>query len=396
VDLRPQQWPTAVIEEGEEMTHYRSIPIVLMGVGNIGGTLLHQVLETREPLARRTGLRLMPIALADASGLLFDAEGLAEETLRAALQAISGGRLLEAVPGIRLLDEIYAVLRPEAILADLTASTKTVPTLRAALEAGCGVVLANKIPLAAPWAEAQPFFEYPRLRYEVTVGAGLPVIATLRYLLDTGDQVTAIEGCMSGTLGYLCAELERGVSYSVAITQARALGYTEPGPRDDLSGKDVARKALILARSAGWPLEMDDLTIEPLYPETLASVSMDEFMAALPAVDAEYAARIGQAQAEDKVLRYVAQVDPNGGMVGLMAVPKDSPLGALRGPANYVSLRTARYDDLPLVISGPGAGREVTAAGVLGDIIELGESASQRINESAISDRRMGGETWAH
>ncbi len=354
------------------------IPIIFLGLGNVGGTLLRQILETREVVAHRTGLRLVPIALADISGLLFDAEGLPEEILRAALKAVSGGRLLEAVPGIRPLDDIYTALRPGAILADLTASLKTVPTLRAALEAGCGIVLANKIPLAAPWAEARPFFECPRLRYEVTVGAGLPVIATLRYLLDTGDRITAIEGCLSGTLGYLCAELERGAPYSTAVTQARALGYTEPNPRDDLSGKDVARKALILARTAGWPLEEAHLTVEPLYSKSLADVSTDEFMAALPALDAEYAARVTQARAEDKVLRYVARVDPQGGTVGLVAVPKDSPLGALRGPANYISLHTARYNEVPLVISGPGAGREVTAAGVLWDIIELGRKTNDK------------------
>lgn len=354
------------------------IPIILLGLGNVGGTLLRQVLETRETLARRSGLRLVPIALADVSGLLFDANGLPEETLRQALEAVSSGRLLEAVPGIRPLDDIYAALRPQAILADLTASPKTGPTLRAALETGCGVVLANKIPLAAPWTEARLLFEYPRLRYEVTVGAGLPVIAGLRYLLDTGDRVMAIEGCLSGTLGYLCAELERGTPYSTAIAQARALGYTEPDPRDDLSGKDVARKALILARTAGWSLEERDLNVEPLYPEALARLSVDEFMAALPTVDAEYAARVEQARAEGKVLRYMARVGPEGGAVGPVAVLKESPPGALRGPANYIAIHTARYNEVPMVFSGPGAGREVTAAGVLWDIVELGKMINDK------------------
>ncbi len=355
-----------------------ALPIILLGLGNVGSTLLRQILDTRETVARRAALRLVPIALADVSGLLFDAGGLPEETLHTALQAVGSGRLLDAMPGIRPLDEIYAALRPDAILADLTASPKTEPTLRAALETGCGIVLANKIPLAAPWAQAQPFFEYPRLRYEVTVGAGLPVIAGLRYLLDTGDRVTAIEGCLSGTLGYLCAELERGVPYSTAVTQARALGYTEPDPRDDLSGKDVARKALILARTAGWPLEERDLAVEPLYPETLARLSVDEFMAALPTVDVEYAARVEQARVEGKVLRYMARVGPTGGTVRPVAVSKDSPLGALQGPANYISLRTARYDAVPMVFSGPGAGREVTAAGVLWDIIKLGRMTNDK------------------
>ena len=349
----------------------KQIPIVILGLGNVGSALLRQILATRDALARRANLRLVPIALADASGLLFDPTGLPEETLRAALQTTANGGLLDALPGIRPLSKVGDALRSGAILADVTASPRTEPTLRAALDAGCGLVLANKIPLAGQWAQAKPFFEHPHLCYEVTVGAGLPVIATLRYLLDTGDKITAIEGCLSGTLGYLCAELERGVSYSAAVSQARARGYTEPDPREDLSGRDVARKALILARTAGWPLEMADLTIESLYPERLAGISTEEFMAATPTLDEEYAACVEDAQAGGQVLRYVARVGPGGGEVGLTAVPHDGPLGALRGPANYIAFHTGRYAEIPLAVSGPGAGPEVTAAGVLGDVINL-------------------------
>ncbi|MDY7075442.1 MAG: homoserine dehydrogenase [Chloroflexota bacterium] len=357
------------------MSENRQIPIIFLGLGNVGSALLRQILDTRDVLARRTGLRLVPVAIADVSGVLLDPDGLPDDTLRAALRAASNGGLLDTLPGIRPLNDVSETLRPGAILADVTASTGTAPTLQAALDTGCGLVLANKIPLAGPWAKASPFFEYPRLRYEVTVGAGLPVIATLRYLLDTGDQVTAIEGCLSGTLGYLCAELERGVPYSVAVSQARALGYTEPDPREDLSGRDVARKSLILARTAGWPLEEADLTVEPLYPEPLTGVPAEDFVAATPALDGEYASRVGEARARGQVLRYVARVGPDGGKVGLVSVPQDSPLGALRGPANYIALHTARYNQIPLVLSGPGAGPEVTAAGVLGDIINLAVSA---------------------
>ncbi len=343
----------------------RKIPIILLGLGNVGGTLLRQILDTRDVLERRSGLRLVPIGLADVSGLLFDPDGLPDETLHATLEATASGGLLNALSGIRPLSEVNSTLQAGAILVDVTASPETEPTLRAALDAGCGVVLANKIPLAGPWDEAKAFFEHPNLRCECTVGAGLPVIETLHYLLDTGDRVTAIEGCLSGTLGYLCAELERDVYYSAAVVQARSLGYTEPDPREDLGGKDVAR-------TAGWPLAVTDLTVEPLYPESLAGVSTEEFVVAAPTLDEEYATRVGKARNEGQVLRYVARVGPDGGEVGLMAVPQDSPLGALRGPANYVALHTARYDELPLVISGPGAGPEVTAAGVLGDIIRLG------------------------
>lgn len=355
------------------MSARREVPIIFLGVGNIGGTLLHQILTGGDGVTERTGLRLVPIALADVSGVLMNPDGLPEETLKAALDAVTGGSLLESIDGIRPLDEVSQALQPSAIVADMTASPKTASTLLTAMEAGCGVVLANKIPLAADWHAAKAFFEYPTLRYECTVGAGLPVIETMRYLLDTGDQITGIEGCLSGTLGHLCSELERGRSYSEAVQQAHALGYTEPDPRDDLSGKDVARKSLILARTAGWPLGEADLTVESLYSPQLAGVSVEEFLASASALDSEYAYRIQQARDEGKVLRYTAQVDSEGGTVGLIAVDRDSPLAALRGPANYVALHTTRYDTVPLAISGPGAGKEVTAAGVMGDIIRLAQ-----------------------
>ena len=349
----------------------REVSVVQLGVGNVGSTLLRQILEHGDATADRTGVRIAPIAIADVSGLLFDPNGLPERTLWSVLEATSDGGLLDTLPQTLPLSQVSEALRSDLILADVTASPKTEPTLRAALDVGAGVVLANKIPLAQPWSQARSLLEHPNLRYEVTVGAGLPVIDTLHYLLDTGDRVTTIEGCLSGTLGYLCAELEKGVGYSEAVANARELGYTEPNPRDDLSGKDVARKALILGRTAGWPLEESDLEIEALYPEEMDTLDADEFLATASALDEDYAARVKEAAARGKVLRYVARVRPDGGTVGLLEVDRDSPLGALRGPANYIALHTVRYDEVPLVLSGPGAGREVTAAGVFGDILDL-------------------------
>jgi homoserine dehydrogenase len=352
------------------------VPIIFLGVGNIGGTLLRQILDSGDEVTNRTGLELAPTALADISGLLFNPNGLSNETLLNALTTVANGGLLESLPDIRPLDQVSQALQPGTIIVDMTATPKTAPTLLTAMEAECGVVLANKIPLASDWKTAKTFFAYPALRYECTVGAGLPVIDTLQYLLDTGDSVTKIAGCLSGTMGYLCTELEKGTPYSVAIAQAKSLGYTEPDPRDDLSGKDVARKALILARTAGWPLEEETLNVKALYADSMAELSIAAFMKEAAALDAEYAARVEEARATDKVLRYVARVGPMGGTVGLTAVDRDGPLGALHGPANYVALHTKRYTSVPLAISGPGAGPEVTAAGVMGDIIKL---ANQRI-----------------
>ncbi len=347
------------------------ITIILLGVGNVGRALLRQTLDTRDALAHRAGLRLLITGLADSQALLHDPNGLPDDVLKNALQTKNAGRSLGALPQAQTLGRLDDALQPDTILVDLTASPDTSPTLQTALQAHSGIVLANKHLLGGPWSEAQAFLDYAHLRYEVTVGAGLPVIATLRTLLNTGDQVSAIEGCFSGTLGYLCAQLEQGASYSDAVAQAKDLGYTEPDPRQDLGGQDVARKALILARTVGWPLEMDDLHVEPLFTETLSDISVQEFIAATPILNGPYARRVQSARDQDKVLRYVARVSPQGGQVGLEAVPQDSLLGALRGPANFIALHTTRYDQEPLVISGPGAGPEVTAAGVLGDIINL-------------------------
>ena len=319
---------------------------------------------------------LVPVVLAYISGVLIDYDVISEELLLSGLKIVADGDQLEILPGIRPLEELSEALQAGAILVDLTASTETGITIGESLTQGGGVVLANKIPLSGPWAEVKPLIQNNLIRYEVTVGAGLPVIKTLHYLLDTGDRVTAIEGCLSGTLGYLCDQLMQDVPFSDALSRAHSLGYTEPDPRVDLSGQDVARKMLILARTAGWPLEINDLSIKALYPDSMLDLSIDEFLSSTHNLNDEYAERAHQALDEEGVLRYVARVDPEGGEVGLTTVPSDSALGALSGPENHIALHTERYNTVPLVLSGPGAGPEVTAAGVLGDIISLAKQIS--------------------
>ncbi len=346
-------------------------PVVLLGLGNVGRALLRQIMEIGPTLARRANLSLVPMGLADSQASLLDPEGLPGESLEAALEAKAAGRSLDSLPGRCPPSDLESALAPGVVVVDLTNSADMAGTLRAALKAGASIVLANKRPLCGSWAGSQFLFGSARVRYEATVGAGLPVVATLRTLLDTGDQVTAVEGCLSGTLGFLCSQLEDGEAYSSAVSQARSRGYTEPDPREDLSGQDVARKALILARTSGWRLELSDLKVEPLFTERLSVLSTRGFISAMPALDEPYARRVHDARSKGQVLRYVARIGPRGGSVGLAEVPQDSPLGVLRGPANYIAFHTKRYADHPLVISGPGAGPEVTAAGVMGDIIDL-------------------------
>jgi homoserine dehydrogenase len=237
-------------------------------------------------------------------------------------------------------------------------------------------VLANKVPLVGDAASVRALaataaIHGRRLRHEATVGAGLPVIDTIARLEASGDVISSIEGCPSGTLGYVFAELARGVAFSTAVRGAHAAGYTEPDPRLDLSGLDVARKALILGRCVGFAGALSDITVEPLVPAGLGGPTLDGFWAALPALDAVWAARTAEAAAAAAVLRYRVRVTPTEVQVGVVAVPRGGALGALEGTDNQFAFCTARYAQRPLVISGPGAGAPVTAAGVVGDVLAL-------------------------
>ena len=366
------------VRANEASRRIKEVPLILLGMGRVGGALLQQILSTREALQREAGIRFTIVGLADSTGALLDRGGLTDLLLAEAQRAKAAGRSLVRLEGVLSLREIDSYLQPGTILVDATASAKTVSLLKEAIAARCGIVLANKLPLAGPWAETEPLFAHLLLRYEATVGAGLPIISTLRTLLTTGDRIASIEGVLSGTLAYLCTQLMHGTSYSVALAQARSLGYTEPDPREDLSGQDVVRKAFILARTAGWSLDEGDIAVEPLYPPDLASLSVDKFLSAAVTLDENYAHRVEEARSRGRVLRYVARVGPNGGAVGVEEVEKESALGGLQGPENAVSFHTRRYESYPLVISGPGAGPQVTAAGVLGNIIELAKQIDRK------------------
>jgi homoserine dehydrogenase len=219
------------------------------------------------------------------------------------------------------------------------------------------------------WLETGPCGS---VRYEATVGAGLPVLSTLRTLLDTGDEIIEITGTVSGTFGAIFSDLAAGSPFSQAVRTAKANGYTEPDPRDDLSGLDVARKALILARTIGRTLDLTDIAIESLVPDALTGVSIEEFLDQISLLDASISERSSDAAANGDVLKYVLAVRPDGAIsVGVAPVSQRTVLGALQGPENIVSFRTARYDRYPLVVSGPGAGAAVTAAGMTADMLAL-------------------------
>lgn len=352
------------------------LDVFLLGFGRIGRSLSDLVAELPA-----SGPKVRIVGVADRSGVVFDPNGLSAHRLTTiarekakghSLKHLEGGRGERAEDGVRRAVK-HALSHP--VLVDVTAD-ETTEVLRAALTHGMDVVLANKKPLAGPADEADGLVALAaqhgrRIRHEATVGAGLPVMDTFAKLQETGDEVVSIEGCLSGTLGFLLSQLEAGKRFSQALTAAMDAGYTEPDPRDDLSGADVARKALILGRLMGFKGEPASVVTESLVPADAKALPLKTFLARLGNWDGEWAERIRTARAKGTVLRYVATVTPRRLRVGLSALPLSSPFAALQGTDNQIVFTTTRYREHPLVIRGPGAGPLVTAAGVLNDILAL-------------------------
>ncbi|CAI5498311.1 unnamed protein product [Closterium sp. Naga37s-1] len=378
-----------------------TVAVAVVGPGLIGGTFLDQLRDQAAYLLATYSLRLHVVAIADLRGSLLTTgshvdlpnwrEQLKKEgtsvplpALTAALTALAtagkapgtaaGGE--EAQAWVKALGGGSQV---HVGLADCTASEAVADCYAAWMKGGITVITPNKkassgpLPRLAEMAAARKQGG-SRFFYECTVGAGLPVIYTLRRQLDTGDKLVRCEGIFSGTLSYIFNSLDGSKPFSQIVSEAKAAGYTEPDPRDDLKGMDVARKVVIVAREAGLQLELSDVPVQSLVPKPLEDVaSADEFLARLPEFDSDITDKLKEAQAANEVLRFVGIVDmaKGGASVELRRYPKTHPFASLTGSDNMISFQTERYFDMPLVIRGPGAGAAVTAAGVFTDLLRL-------------------------
>ena len=359
------------------------LPIVILGLGSVGRSLVRQIVQNRPLHSVTYGLRLDVQAVSDSNGFLTPADAaFSDRELTEILLAKEAGQSLamqdRGIMGHEGLAIVVAQDNRCTVFADCSAADATTEALVAAVERGSCVALANKKPLTQNQATydrlthtSEGVRRWTSSRWEATVGSGLPIIATLQRLRCSGDKVHSIAGALSGTLGFVMTGLQAGRLFSEIVAEAFAKGYTEPDPRDDLSGLDVARKALILARGAGHRLELTDVSVTELFPDDMAGLTVPEFMAALPQLDAEMAQRCADALSQESCLRYVASVADGTLTVGPQTVPLNSPLGQLSGTDNLVQFTTQWYSPLPLVIQGRGAGVEATAAGVLSDIVEL-------------------------
>lgn len=361
----------------------RAFDLILLGCGKIGRALAALLHERRAHIALRFGLDARVVAIADRTGYYVRPAGIPADELSEILASKGDGAKLTGRSGAVACDDPAAMVRhvlgyrlARPVVVDVTDGEDTADALLEALRLGADVVSANKKPLAGPLARFRALVDGAKasgrlLKAEATVGAGLPVVDTLEMLLATGDRLTAAEGCLSGTLGFVMTRLEDGARFSDAVAEAARLGYTEPDPVADLSGADVGRKAVILGRLSGLAAGDDALHVAGLVDASLAGRPLPALIEALLAYDAPIAARIAKARQDGCVLRYVARVAAGRIAVGPVEVPKDSPLGMLKGSDNMIVFTSDRYAARPLVVSGPGAGVDVTAMGVLGDILRI-------------------------
>jgi len=363
-----------VIHDSFFLAGIRTVNLFLAGTGLIGSTLLAQIAAQKEKLLNEHSIRIHLIGILNSRAMLIDAEGIDascwKERLSSAREA-DLGEFVGTMMGMNL---------PSACFCDCTASEKPPEFYRDILGASIAVVTPNKRANAGPLERYKALKETVKQKdvfygYETTVGAGLPVLGTLHDLVACGDAIAKIEAVLSGTISFIFNGLGKGKSFSSLVFEAKEKGYTEPDPRDDLGAIDVARKTLILIREAGFPIDIDDIAIQPLLSEKLAKASsIADFLEALPEMDAAFDDRVSAAAATGKVLRYVATILPGSASLSLREYGPESPFYNLSGTDNLVMFTTARYSSDPLVVRGPGAGAAVTAGGVFADILKTAQS----------------------
>jgi len=365
----------SVIHDAFFLAGVRTVNVFLVGTGLIGGTLLSQIEAQHERLFKDRSIRVRIAGIANSRNMLVDPKG------------IDIGRWKDILPAkgqksdlAGFVQEMLGLNLPNACFCDCTASDAPVKYYEKLLLASISVVTPNKRSNSGPIQQYRRLIEIARdmdvsYRYETTVGAGLPVIGTIQDLIASGDEIFKIEAVLSGTISYIFNNLGPDLPFSELVSRAKQFGYTEPDPRDDLSAKDIARKAVILAREAGYPLEESAVEIEPLISRKIAEAdSVDACMALLPEMDNALEARRAEAFRHNRALRYVAVVTPQGAQLSLCAYGPDSPFYSLTGTDNMVVITSRRYSQNPLVIRGPGAGADVTAGGVFADILKTAES----------------------
>jgi len=353
--------------------HKKTLNIFCLGTGNIGKTLFRQLEEHREFLKQQNGILINVIGISNTRKMMFDQGGLSLQNWESTLSDSSEEASLESF--IARMKELNL---PNAVFVDNTASPYPIQKYAEVLKSTISVVTCNKIGNSSSYAQYKTFKDLAHQHgvdfyYETNVGAGLPIIRTLRDLMMSGDRVIRIEAILSGTISFIFNNFKGDVTFHDVVKLAQEKGYTEPDPRDDLSGTDFMRKILILARDAGHALEPDDVKIGAILPKAcMEATSVDDFYAQLKANNDFFEKLKNDAESSGKVLRYIGKLENGEASISLEMVDENHPFYMLSGSDNIISFTTDRYKERPLVVKGPGAGAEVTAAGVFADIVNVG------------------------
>lgn len=361
------------LHEAFFLSDRKVLNVFIIGTGLIGSTLLRMIDDQHARLAKESLLEINVIAIANSKKMFFGEDGLALKTCVAQMKADGVSMNMRAY-----YDKMVSLNLPNSIFVDCTSSEEVTHYYEDILSANISIVTPNKKANSGSLDDykkfkAAAFKRGVKFLYETNVGAGLPVINTLNDLLLSGDKVISIEGVLSGTLNFIFSSYAEGKKFSDVVKEAKAKGYTEPDPRDDLSGLDVARKILILSREAGLSYELTDISIQNLVPEDCqGDISVDEFFSQLEKHDNEFEVLLKKASAQKEKLRYMAVLRDGKVSVSLGSVNDQHPFYSLSGSDNIILLTTDRYHERPMVIRGPGAGAEVTAAGVFADVIRIG------------------------
>ncbi|MEL6986554.1 MAG: ACT domain-containing protein [Bacteroidota bacterium] len=349
----------------------RQINLFIVGVGLIGGTLIEQVKTQRSSLKEKRNLEINIIGLANSKQMLFDENGINTEDWKSSL---GHGQTMDIT---QFISKMKTMNLSNSIFIDNTGNNEISAHYESILDASISISTPNKTAASSTYQNYLSLKELANKRnvqfmYEANVGAGLPIISTLNDLVSTGDEIMKIEGVLSGSLSYIFNSFNLETNFNDIVIKAKELGFTEPDPREDLSGKDVARKITILAREAGYPIEIGEVSIEAILTEScMQASSVDAFFKALEKQNSTLKDKLKTANEENKKLRFIAKYENGNANIELRAVDKNSPFYNLFGSDNMLVFTTKRYNKTPLVIRGPGAGAQVTAAGVFAEIIRI-------------------------
>ncbi|MBQ8265493.1 MAG: bifunctional aspartate kinase/homoserine dehydrogenase I [Bacteroides sp.] len=360
-----------VIHDSFFLSEYQVLNLFICGTGTVGDSLIQQLASQQEKLMKERGLKLNVVGIANGHQALFDRDGLDLSNYRQLLDE----KGTASSPQI-IRDEVIGMNIFNSVFVDCTANADVASLYKDLLNNNVSVVAANKIAASSSYANYTELKRIARNRgvkylFETNVGAGLPIIKTINDLIASGDKILKIEAVVSGTLNFIFNKISADVPFSETIRLAKEQGYSEPDPRIDLSGKDVIRKLVILAREAGYVLEQEDVEKNLFVPDEFFEGSLEDFWKNIPSLDADFEARRQKLEAENKHWKFVAKLEDGKGSVSLQEVSRSHPFYGLEGSNNIVLLTTERYNEYPMMIQGYGAGASVTAAGVFADIISV-------------------------